>query len=365
MNPARTGLLPLMDSTLAIRIVENLSTAVFLFDRDLRLLTLNPAGEALLETSAKQARHQHACQLFPESGLLLQTLQRALEESHPITEHSLRLNLSGNRQISVDCCLNPVNEAHRVHGLLLEMIRVDKHLRLNRDENLLLQQQVARNVIRGLAHEIKNPLGGLRGAAQLLARELADPGLCEYTEIIVGEADRLQTLLNRLLGPRALPHRNPINIHRVLFRMHRLLLSEVGEGLEIVNDFDPSIPDFLADPDQLFQAVLNIARNAAQAMNGKGRLILRTRVQRKTTLNNRQYKLALKLEIIDNGPGIPGDIQEQIFYPLVTGRPGGSGLGLSIAQTLINQHGGLISCLSQPGETIFTLWLPMEFESNE
>jgi len=240
------------------------------------------------------------------------------------------------------------------------MAQVDHHMRITREENLLAQHNAARAVVRGLAHEIKNPLGGLRGAAQLLERELSDESLKEYTSIIIGEADRLQNLLNRMLGPNTVPHKRPINIHQVLERVRGVVLAEVPVGVEIIRDYDPSIPDFNADPDQLIQALLNIVRNAVQAIDGSGEITLRTRVQRQFTIGQHRYKLAARVDVIDNGPGIPADMLESIFYPMVTTRPEGTGLGLSIAQSLVQQHDGLIECTSRPGRTVFTVLLPLE-----
>ncbi len=215
-------------------------------------------------------------------------------------------------------------------------------------------------MIRGLAHEIKNPLGGLRGAAQLLERELPDPQLTEYTKIIIDEADRLQNLLNRMLGPNTLPNLRETNIHHVLERVRSLVLAEAPPGIEITRDYDPSIPNLNADSDQLIQAALNLVRNAVQALGQHGSIILRTRAQRQITIGHERHRLVLTLEVIDNGPGIPQEIQERIFYPMVTGHANGTGLGFSIAQSLINRHGGLIECTSEPGNTIFRILLPLE-----
>ena len=234
----------------------------------------------------------------------------------------------------------------------------------------MAQHQAARAVVRGLAHEIKNPLGGLRGAAQLLERELSDESLKEYTRVIIGEADRLRNLVNRMLGPNTLPQKALINIHHVLERVRSVVLADTpvgalnaAPGVRIIRDYDPSIPDFQADRDQLIQAVLNIVRNAVQAVGDTGDITLRTRIQRQATISQQRYKLAVRIDIVDNGPGIPTDMLENIFYPLVTGRPEGTGLGLSIAQSLINQHQGLIECTSRSGQTIFTLLLPLAVAS--
>src|SRR5690606_16750964 len=234
--------------------------------------------------------------------------------------------------------------------LLLEFRELDQRWRADREQRLLESAKANRELVRNLAHEIKNPLGGIRGAAQLLESELGSPAMREYTRVIVKEADRLQVLVDRLLAP----HRSPrivgdVNIHEVCERVRSVVLAEFPQGLEIVRDYDASIPEFRGDKEQLIQVLLNLVRNAAQAMHGRGRTRLRTRVARQVTIARRRYRLALDLHVIDNGPGVPEEIGERIFYPLVSGRDGGSGLGLTLAQTFVQQHGGLIECESKPG----------------
>jgi len=225
---------------------------------------------------------------------------------------------------------------------------------------MLAQQHANRELVRNLAHEIKNPLGGIRGAAQLLERELERAQLIEYTQVIIGEADRLQQLVNRLLAPNRLPSYRATNIHEVLLRVRSLILAEYRDGLRVDTDFDISIPELEADPEQLLQAVLNIVRNAAEALRGHGTIKLRTRIARGRTLARRRHRLVLELQIEDNGPGVPESIRDRIFFPLVSGREGGSGLGLTIAQTFVAQHHGAIECDSVPGRTVFTILLPVE-----
>jgi two-component system nitrogen regulation sensor histidine kinase GlnL len=243
--------------------------------------------------------------------------------------------------------------------LILEFHQIDKQLKIAREERMLLQQQANRELLRNLAHEIKNPLGGLRGAAQLLELELPKPELKEYTQVIIKEADRLQSLMDRMLTPHRLPQYRLISIHEVLERVRSLLLAEHPQGITIRRDYDTSLPDISADQEQLIQVMLNIARNAAQAMHGQGEITLRTRVARQVTLAKKRYRLALMIQIIDNGPGIPENIREKIFYPLVSGREGGSGLGLTLAQTFVAQHHGSVECDSKPGRTCFTILLPV------
>lgn len=350
----------MIPTTIAQSILEHLTTAVLWFDSDLFLQALNPAAENLLEMSAKHATGLKIEAVLPDDTLCHKTLPWVLTRHYPMIERNLALRLSNVRTITVDCTITPVSDNQQIQHILVELKQIDQQLRMTREENLLLQQQTVRNMIRGLAHEIKNPLGGLRGAAQLLERELPSDQLREYTHIIIGEADRLQTLVNRMLVPTGLAHKQWINIHQVLMRVQQLLLSENHEGLHIECDFDPSIPELFADADQLLQAVLNIMRNAMQALENTGTITVRTRVCRQKTLGNKHHKLVIRLDIIDNGPGIPPQMIDQIFYPLVTGRVGGTGLGLSIAQTLVNQQGGLVECSSRPGKTVLTLWLPVE-----
>lgn len=341
------------------RVLENLSTAVLLFDKRLHLGYMNPSAEMLLAMSVRQARGLTAQALFAGADVFVTSLQRALDSGHPYTERELALNLPTGMNITVDCTLTPVNDPRKTE-LIVELTQVDRHRRIQREESLLSQHQTTRAVVRGLAHEIKNPLGGLRGAAQLLERELANEGLKEYTRIIIGEADRLQNLVNRMLGPRALPQKRRINIHQVLEHVRNLVMAEAPGAVQIVRDYDPSIPDFNADPDQLIQAVLNLVRNAVQAVGERGRIVLRTRTMRQFNIGQQRHKLVLRIDVIDDGPGIPPDLMERIFFPMVTSRPEGTGLGLPIAQSLVNQHGGLIECTSEPGETCFTVLLPLE-----
>ena len=329
-----------------------------MFDSALCVSYLNPAAEMLFAISARQARGMSVAELMPEATGFVAALKRALETQHPFTEHELQLHIA-DTMVTLDSTVTPLS----THKLLVEFLRVERHRRIAREENLLAQYQANRAMLRGLAHEVNNPLGGLRGAAQLLERELPDPSFKEYTRIIIGEADRLRNLLSRLLGPNNLPQKQASNIHEVLERVRSVVLAEIPEGIRIARDYDPSIPDLHADAEQLIQAVLNIVRNAAQALEGKdGNVKLRTRVQRQFTIGPKCHKLVVRIDITDDGPGIPAELIENIFYPMVTGRAEGTGLGLSIAQSLVNQHGGLIECASVPGKTTFTLLLPIENE---
>lgn len=340
-------------------IVESLNTAVIVVDRNFQLFSINPAGEMLFATSARLSIGQAFERLLIDSTEFIVSLRRAQQDNHAFTEREIQLTLQNGTSITVDCTVTPYNSP-RVSGLLLEITQVDRQLRIAREESLLIQNLTARTLLRGMAHEIKNPLGGLRGAAQLLERELHDAGLKEYTQIIIAEADRLQNLLDRMLGPKTPPRKHMINIHNVLERVYTLVQADAPAGIEIIRDYDPSIPEINADPEQLIQATLNLVRNAVQAIGDKGHITIRSRAQRQVTLGQKRHRLAIRIDIIDDGPGVPETIDETLFYPMVTGRADGTGLGLPIAQSLINLHGGLIECTSKPHNTVFTIFLPME-----
>lgn len=342
------------------RILDGMTTSVLVFGRALELTFVNPAGETLLAVSARQALGQRLIDLLPGSTEFAARVEHAAITNHPYSERELQLHLMNGQDITVDCAVTPLFDQTGGSEILVELKQVDRHLRIARDEMLMEQHQAARQLVRGLAHEIKNPLGGLRGAAQLLERELTDEELKEYTRIIIGEADRLRNLVNRMLGPNHLPERRNCNIHQVMEHVRNLVVAEDSEELVLTRDYDPSIPDFEVDPEQLIQAVLNIVRNAAQALQGKGEIILRTRTQRQFTIGHRRHKLVVRADIIDNGPGIPPEMMETIFYPMVTGHAEGTGLGLSIAQSLVNMHGGIIEVASRPGHTEFSIFLPLE-----
>jgi two-component system nitrogen regulation sensor histidine kinase GlnL len=317
----------------------------------------------LFTVSAKRLIGQDASELLPANSHLLAAIEQGIDNGHPFTEHEVNITLPGPRQVTVDCTITPLSSRTEESGLLVEIHPLDRQLRISREGQQLVQQETVRNLVRGLAHEIKNPLGGLRGAAQLLERELPDPSLKEYTNIIIGEADRLRNLVNRMLGPNSLPHKEPLNIHQVLEHVRQLVNVEKHNDITFITDYDPSIPEMLADRDQLIQAVLNIVRNAMQAIERQGEIILRTRALRQFTIGRTRHKLVCQLEVIDNGPGIPEDMLESIFFPMVTSRAEGTGLGLSIAQSLVSQQGGLIQCESRPGRTRFSLLLPLDADT--
>ena len=342
------------------RILDHLNTAILLFNSQLKLTYINMAGEILLADSAHHLVDQTAYDLFKSSDpALLVNLKQCLSMEEPLVERSLTLNRM-TQNVTVNLSATPLASADGCLEILVELQQVDSHLRISKEERLLTQQNTARLLVRGLAHEIKNPLGGLRGAAQLLDLELQDPELKEYTQIIIAESDRLQGLMDKMLGPNKLPNKKSLNIHEVLERVRQLVQVESSGSLIVKNDYDPSIPNIFADKDQLIQAILNITRNAMQATDSKGNIVIKTRIHRHMTIGRKHYKLAVKIDIIDDGPGIDSDMLNQIFYPMITGRAEGTGLGLSIAQSLINQHNGLIECNSEPGNTVFSVFLPVE-----
>ena len=323
---------------------------------------MNSAAEVMLGVSIRQAKGCRLEQFLSEVTDLVNILQHTLDSGQRFTERELIFCSFDLQSITVDCTVTPADKVDDNQTLLMELQQIDHHLRVTKEANLLAQQQASHDVVRGLAHEIKNPLGGLRGAAQLLERELEDISLKEYTQIIIGEADRLRNLMNRMLGPNTLPSRERVNIHQLLEHVSRLVEAEpeFSRGMTIERDYDPSIPDLLCDSDQLIQALLNVIRNAAQAMEGSGRIIIKTRACRQFHIGHQQHKLVLRIDIVDNGPGISQEMLKKVFFPMITGRADGTGLGLSIAQSLVNQHGGLIECASEPGKTAFTLLLPLE-----
>lgn len=345
-------------------LLDNLTTATILLNAELRLEYMNPAAEMLLAVSGQRSHGQFISELFTETPEALSSLRQAVEHGHPFTKREALLTSLSGQTINVDYAVTPIlNRGQTL--LLLEVHPRDRLLRITKEEAQLSQQETAKMLVRGLAHEIKNPLGGIRGAAQLLSRELPDDGLRDYTNVIIEEADRLRNLVDRMLGSNKLPSLSMTNIHEVLERVASLIEAEAQGSITLVRDYDPSIPDLLMDREQLIQAVLNIMRNALQALAsqhnlGLGRISLRTRTLRQFTIAHVRHRLVVKVEIIDNGPGIAPELQDTIFYPMVSGRPDGTGLGLAIAQNIISQHQGLIECESHPGHTVFSIFLPLD-----
>jgi two-component system nitrogen regulation sensor histidine kinase GlnL len=346
--------------------LDLLASAVILLDAAGRINYVNPAAEILLENSLKALSRQKLASLFGNPDELDHVCAQALEHRYADVRQDLTLERPGREPLHVHSIVSALDDPR--YTILIELRENVQQLKLNREERMLDQSQVNKELIRNLAHEIKNPLGGIRGAAQLLELELPAlhlTALREYTQVIIKEADRLQTLVDRLLAPHRRPHIvGDVNIHEVCERVRSLILAEFPLGLTIKRDYDASIPEFRGDKEQLIQTVLNIVHNAAHALAerilaGDAELILKTRVARQVTLAKVRYGLALDLHIIDNGPGISPHIRDRIFYPLVSGREGGSGLGLTLAQTFVQQHMGVIECESRPGYTDFRIVLPL------
>ncbi|MBT8419851.1 MAG: PAS domain-containing sensor histidine kinase [Gammaproteobacteria bacterium] len=364
------------------RAIDNLTTAVLLFDERARLSAMNPAAEILLDISANKARGMAAGALFSGMDDLDDALSH-IAKKQPFTKRETQLRLPGRHPIQMDCIVSPLgehthNRATQPDGILVELIPLVNRQRIARATQLLNQSEISRMLVRQLAHEIRNPLGGLRGAAQLLARELEEGALKDYTDVIIREADRLQDLMDRMLGPRTPPQKRVLNIHEVTERVRLLVQAEAPQGVSLARDYDPSIPELFGDPDLLIQAVLNIARNAVQSLGERGKVTFSTRVHRQFMIGNRHHRLVVRIDVTDNGPGIPEELKEKIFYPLVTGYEvtgdksvsggatgikSGTGLGLPIAQSLVNQHGGLIECHGEPGTTTFSILLPVISDS--
>lgn len=342
-------------------VMEQLSIGIVVFNKNDVLLYINNAAEELLEISERQAVGMQAQTLFLTSSFDIQKgLSRCRKEGVKLTEHVVFIGGVSRSQRRVSLSMSAIaDDKGDEDDVLIEIVDFNHYLQIGYEEQLMSQNELATDMLRGLAHEIKNPLGGIRGAAQLLSKELCGQ-YSDYTDVIIEEADRLTALVTRMLGPSQLPNHQDINIHIIMERVRRLVAAEVGDHITIQSDYDPSIPDIRADKDQLIQALLNVVRNAAQAIDSGGTIILKTRIQRNFTISDITYKLAIKIDVIDDGPGIPEDMHTKIFYPMVTGRAEGTGLGLSIAQTNVQRHNGIIEVSSEPGRTVFSTIIPIE-----
>jgi two-component system nitrogen regulation sensor histidine kinase GlnL len=342
--------------------LDYLASAVLLLDAEQRIRYANSAAENLLAVTGRSLLGRPLNQVMHYSATLQSALENAVANNWSYTGQNVEIRRDDSEILHLHCTVTPLDcdDAPEIR-MLMELQPIDHQLKASREERLIEQQQANRELIRNLAHEVKNPLGGIRGAAQLLEHELNNPSLREYTQVIIEEADRLQNLMQRLLSPhRPAMQPGPLSIHEVLERVRSLLLLEYPDEIDIYRDYDASLPELLGDREQLIQVFLNIARNAAQAVQGKGRITFQTRAARQVTLVKRRFRLAIDVAIIDDGPGIPEDFKERMFYPLVSGRPGGSGLGLTLAQSFVQQHQGSIECDSRPGHTCFLIRLPVE-----
>ncbi len=345
---------------------DHLATLVAVVGAEGQCVFANASFESVLGLSRRSVQRGSVFDWFVDPQRLRDTVDAVRRNDYATSRLEALLRRPGTlhgEPLPVHVIVNQMDASMHV---VVELVEIEQQTRQDREERALDQAQVTKELIRNLAHEIKNPLGGIRGAAQLLEMEVESRALHEYTQVIIGEADRLQALVDRLLAPHRKPHVvSDVNIHEVCERVRALIQAEFPRGLEIERDYDISIPDFRGDREQLIQAVLNIAHNAAQALNerittgGDAQITLRTRIARQVTLGKQRYRLALDLHIEDNGPGVPESIRDRIFYPLVSGRDGGSGLGLTLAQTFVQQHLGTIECESEPGQTIFKIVIPL------
>ena len=323
---------------------------------------LNPAAQTLLELDGQQCLGMPLADILPCAHEFTPVLQRVLDTRETVTRRELALTIGAQdtrHSVTVDCTVSILSEKEGSVELLVELVPLDRHLRISREAALASQSHTNRAFARKLAHEIKNPLGGLRGAAQLLARHLEDAKLLEYTRIIVMEADRLAALVDTLLGPVETPHRVEVNLHELVEHVLRLTEAVFQSKLRITRDYDPSLPEVRVDRDQIIQALLNIAKNAREAAGAHGAITFRTRALRQFTVHGTRHRLVACVEVADDGPGIPPELLPRLFLPLVSSKTNGAGLGLSIAQELVTRHDGLIECVSAPGHTVFSILLPI------
>lgn len=341
-------------------LLDNLKTAVVCLDDKLRVCYLNTASEMLFGVSARHCELEPFDRALPHLADYRARLSAAIHEGAAYTERELHLWAGEGEPLTVDCTVTPFTDLQSRPALLLEFLSLERQLRISRDDQMRIQNLANREMIRGLAHEIKNPLGGLRGAAQLLEREIDDSDLIEYTTVIIREADRLQNLVDDLLGPRRPPNKQPLNIHEPLEHVRALITTDLPPGVTLERDYDPSIPDIPADREQLIQVFFNLVGNAVIALGDAGNILLRTRTQRLFTIGGTQHRLVVRIDVVDNGPGIDHDLLPRIFHPMVSSRAEGSGMGLPIAQYLIHLHQGLVECESRPGHTLFSVFMPLE-----
>ncbi len=351
------------------RLLDNLKTGVLLLDSDLRLLYLNMEAESLLDISDSKANQLHIGDVLLNAADDVAEMRNALENNVSFTKRAAELTIKPGKTLLADYTINPVADNGNIQAIV-EITSLEHSHRITQEESLQTAHHTTRELVRGLAHEIKNPLGGIRGAAQLLAQEIDGADLQDYTNVIIEEADRLHNLVDRLVGSRKPLELGNTNVHEVLERVRSLVEADsASENLTVTTDYDPSIPTIQGDSDQLIQAMLNLVRNAQQSLVGadtrNGEIILRTRITRNATIGSRFHRLAVKVEIVDNGPGIPTDMLGTIFYPMISGRADGSGLGLPISHGIINQHQGLIECQSKPGSTVFSVVLPFTYVADD
>jgi two-component system, NtrC family, nitrogen regulation sensor histidine kinase GlnL len=345
-------------------LLDALSTGIVMLDAQLCPIYANVSAQDLLAFSVKQARGRPFGELLHDAGALSAILRRALESGEGIADRELTVRTAGSPRETrtLDVTITPLTGVTGRY-LLVELADTTQRQRISRDNDLLARLDGSRLMIRQLAHEIRNPLGGLRGAAQLLERELPGAELREYTQVIIGEADRLTALVDSMAGPSRPPSKSLLNVHEICEHVYHLLRAEARSGVLIERDYDPSLPNAMLDRHQLIQALLNVGRNALQAVGDSGRILLRTRARSNVSIGSARHRLVASVQVEDNGPGVPEQLRASIFYPLVTGRPNGTGLGLALAQELVTRNGGIIEFESEFRRTVFTLLLPLAEDS--
>ena len=359
--------LKLNTDNLNTSLLDNLTTAIILLDKDLHVIYINPAAEALLETSDRHSHNTYIGDVLLNVKELVKALKNVKDNGVTFIARKVKLVKANTNRLTVDYSASRLIYENDTY-IMLEIQELDRSYNISRKEMLISNHETTLGLVRGIGHEIKNPIGGIRGAAQLLAEELADNNLKDYTNVIIEEADRLVGLIDRLTGQYQKPALQQLNIHEVLERVYNLVIAETRGSIEVEKDYDPSIPEITGDIAQLIQAVLNIVRNAMQSLTESEpavknpKIILRTRTVNHVTIGPVMHKLVAKIEIIDNGPGIKQELFENIFYPLISGRANGTGLGLSLSQNILKNHNGLIECDSHEGETCFTISLPLSNE---
>ena len=344
----------------AAQIIDHLATSVLLFDENLHLVSINSAGESLLSMSSKRILGLTPEKIWPNTMFFPDMIRKSFQFVRTRIERGVEMGLINRDSVKVDCIFTPIVINDETKEIIVELVGVDTFVREMQEFNHQTVQKVANESVQGMAHEIKNPLGGIRGAAQLMEKELDDESLLEYTKIIINESDRLRNFLDRMMAANTYPVRSDTNIHEIIEYVISIIRVESSRNLHIEKDYDPSIPTINADREQLIQAVLNLLRNAVQATTNDERILLKTRIKRQITIQNKLNKLAIQLDIIDNGPGIPAEIESGAFYPMVTGHAEGTGLGLSIAQQLIQSHGGIINYERKENNTYFSILFPIE-----
>ncbi len=344
---------------------EHLTTAVLLFDEAFRLGLMNAAAEDLLSVSQRQMKGMKVEHIIPGKNAFSGLLQRSFETGSPYSEWAMEIELLNEKKITVDCVFTPINVKKSGKHVLVEMTNSNFYNRIAREETLISQNLTTKELGRALAHEIKNPLGGIRGAAQLLRQELEEDGLKEYTDIVINEADRLRNLVDKILTPDKELSFAEENIHEILQYVLHLLHAEKDISSQFISDYDPSLPEIFVDRESLVQVFLNLLRNANQAVNNQGQIIIKTRATHKVTIAHQLHKLCIRIDIIDDGPGVDENLVDRIFYPMITTRAEGTGLGLPIAQSLVQKHGGIIEYNRNQHKTTFTVLIPWRDSTDE